>query len=245
MAAKKSQKSDVLVQAARDLRPREVAPLNIDPVAARAPVKKGLAVLAGERSTMKKKYPGFEWSDFESLLPLLDRVAEQQRLVQLATSSNSLAVTLPAAQAWRRQLLGVAQGLAAAGKVNGKTVAAIEAGFGASDNLRDVSDLVALLTPFKAQVEALFGRDALAQARAAADAGLASLGGEGTDDQALKAARELRDRYATLFIARWDRLKAAVAARFGYREVQRLVPALSTGGAKKKLAPAPPSVTAA
>jgi hypothetical protein len=234
MAAEKSQKSDALLDAALALRPKEVSPLNIDPIAARGPVKKGIAVISDEKAELKKKYPGIDVSDFESLLPLLDRVAEQQRLVQLATSSNSLAITLPIAQAWRKQLLGVAQGLAAAGKVNGKTVAAIESGMGASDSLRDVKDLVTLLTPFKAQVESLFGKDALTLARSAADAGLASLGGEGADDKALRTARDLRDRYATLFSQRWDRLKAAVAVLFGYREVERLVPALSQGGAKKQ-----------
>jgi hypothetical protein len=234
MAAKKVQKSDALLQAALVLRAKEVSSLNIDPVAARAPVKKGISVISDEKSELKKKYPGIDWSDFDSLLPLLDRVAEQQRLVQLATSSNSLSITLPVGQAWRKQLLGVAQGLAAAGKVNGKTVAAIESGFGASDSLRDVKDLVTLLTPFKTQVESLFGKDALTIAERAADAGLASLGGEGSDDKALRAARDLRDRYATVFSQRWDRLKAAVAVLFGYREVERLVPALSAGGSKKQ-----------
>ncbi len=234
MAAKKVQKSDALLLAALDLRPKEVSSLNIDPVGARAPVKKAVALLGDNKAELKKKYPGFDWSDFESLLPLLDRVAEQQRLVQLATSSNSLSVTLPAAQAWRKQLLGVAQGLATAGKVNAKTVAAIEAGVGPSDALRDVKDLAALLAPFSAQVESLFGKDALTLANHAADAGLASLGGEGADDKTLRAAKDLRDRYFTVFSTRWDRLKSAVAALFGYREVDRLVGSLSSGGAKKQ-----------
>lgn len=233
MASKKKSAVDELLQAASDLRPREVKQLTFDPVAARNPAKKGLALIEGQRAVLKKKFPGFVLAEFDSLLELLDRVAEQQRLVQLATSNGALKDALPTALSWRKQLLSLAQGLAVSGKVDAKKVAAIESGTGPSDNLRDVVDLAALLAPFKAQAESLYGAGALANAVTAAKAGLAALGGDGNDDVQLKATRELRDRYATVFLTRWDGLKAAVAALFGYSAVEQRVPSLSPGSAKK------------
>ena len=230
MAVKKpAPKQDALLSQALDLHPKEISQLSIDPVGARRPIIKTLALIKKHRPQLKKQYPGFDLNAFDALLELADRTAANQRIVQRATGSGSLKELLPPATIWRRQLLLIAQGLALSGKVDRREVAAIENGVGATDTLRDVGDLVKVLTPFKAQVESLYGAGALSHAADAANAGLAAVGSGEADPESVAEARDLRDRYGTLMVRGYDRLKAAVAALFGYREVENLVPPLATG----------------
>ncbi len=208
MAAKKA-KSDVLLEAAQALRPREVTQLSFDPLQAKHAVSDGLKALQKHRAALQRSYPGFVLAELEVLPELCDRIAEQQRVVQKASSAGAVAEVASPAQLWRRQLLLIATGLSLGGGVDARSLAAIERGSGLADNLRDVLDLAVLLAPHRTKVEALHGPGALAKAEQAARTALDALGG-GTDRSVLvKDAAALRDRYATLVVLRHDRLRAA------------------------------------
>lgn len=240
MAAKKQQ-GEVLEQAALALRPKEVTQLSFDPLTAKAAAKKGLAAIAKRRAELKKKYPGIALSELDALPELADRIAAQQRVVQRASAAGNVAELLPVTASWRRRLLALAQALAESGAVEAKALAAIEKGTGPGDLVRDVSDLVQLLTPVRAKVEAFAGAGALTTAKAAADAAIAALGGGAANVEQVADARDLRDRYASVFAARHDRLRAAAAVLFGYREAAALVPSIVDGSARKKTEPTPPA----
>lgn len=240
MAAKKS--GDVLLKAANDLREKEVSQLAFDPATAKAAVSDGLKRLAKHRAALKKGYPAFTQAEFDSLPELADRVAAQQRLVQKAVSGGVVAELVPPALEWRRALLPFAQSLAARGLLNAREVAAIATGTGTSDNLRDVLDLVKLLGAHKSKAESALGAGALSQAQAAAEAALGALSSGRGATEAVEAAADLRDRYATLLTRRHDRLRAALAAVTSYREAGALVPPLADGSRKKQPAtPATPT----
>lgn len=241
MAAKK-QAGDVLLKAANDLREKEVSQLSFDPATAKAAVSDGLKRLAKHRAALKKGHPAFDQTEFDSLPELADRVAAQQRLVQKAVSGGVVAELVPAALEWRRALLPFAQSLAARGQLDAREVAAVAAGSGTSDNLRDVLDLVKLLTSQKSKAESALGAGALSQAQSAAEAALGALSSGRGASEAVEAAADLRDRYATLLSRRHDRLRAALAAVTSYREAGSLVPPLVDGVRKKQPAtPASPT----
>ena len=245
MAVKRKQKKksvDGLLEAALELRPKEVVRLAFDPLTAKGACRDGLAKLKPHRTELSRASPGFDLSELESLPSLCDRLIAEQRKVQLAISGPSAAAALPAAQVWRRKLLPLAQSLAEAGTLDGASLARILKGVGVSDQLQDVLDLVGLLAPRRALVEAAHGSGALAQAEDAARKAVAALGKGKAPTEEVGVAAELRDRYATLITRRHDRLRAAMAALTSYRGVEQLVPSLSEGRgspATKKPVPSP------
>ncbi len=239
MAAKKT--GDVLLAAAMALKPKEVSRLAFDPIGAKAACRDGLTALKKFRSELQKNYKGFELDAFDELLALCDRTREQQRIVQKTTTTGTLAQLLPAVFAWRRKLLPLAQSLAESGEISIREVNAISKGSGNADQLSDVADLVALLTPLKAKVESMVGAGALSQALAASSAANEALGAGRAPTEAASDAAELRDRYATLIVLRHDRLRAAVAAVVGYREAEARVPPLADRTRTKTIAPPSPA----
>jgi hypothetical protein len=239
---KKQKKGDWLFDLAMDLRIKEIIQLSFDPATAKAACSDGLKRLSKYRVTLKKRFPGFALAQFDALPELADRLAAQQRFVQKAVSGGVVGELVPAALAWRRQLLPFAQTLAAKGDLDAREVAAIAAGAGTSDNLRDVLDLVKLLTPLKSKVESLLGAGALAAAQEATEAALGSLSTGRGASEAVQQAADLRDRYATLLVRWHDQLRAAFAAVVGYRDAGALVPPLVDGSrAKKEATPAAPT----
>ncbi len=229
----KKQQGDAVKSAALALRPKEVGQLSFDPLYGKGATKKGLVFVDKYRAVLKKKYPGFDLSELDSLPELADRIAEQQRIVQKSSQAGSFTDLVPELTSWRRRLMSSAQALAETGAVDRKALAAIEKGSGPADLARDVADLVELLTPQRAKVEAFIG-GTLSAAKAIADAAIAALGGGATNEKAIATARDLRDRYASLFVARHDRLRSAIAAVTSYREAETLVPPLFPGNPGKK-----------
>ena len=69
----------------------------------------------------------------------------------------------------------------------------------------------------------------------------AAVGGGAANVEQVADARDLRDRYASVFAARHNRLRAAAAVLFGYREAAALVPSIVDGSARKKTEPTPPA----
>lgn len=243
MAAKKvsKPKADVLLAAALELKPREVIQLSFDPLQAERAVNKALLALKKHRGELSRNYSGFDLGEFDALPEICERIALQQRVVQKSSGGGALAQLAPAALAWRQQLFPLAAGLAVTRVVDPKDVAAIEGGKGVQDNLRDVEDLVALLTPHRAKVEAVFGADALAKAQAAARKAIDTLGGLSPTSEATTEAAALRDRYATLLVTRYDRLRAALAAVTSYRDAISLAGPLSDGRTTSKKEASPPT----
>lgn len=248
MAAKKKAskpKADVLLAAALALKPREVIQLSFDPLQAERAINKALLALKKYRSELLRNYRGFDLSEFDALPEICERIAVQQRIVQKLSGGGVLAQLAPAAHEWRRQLLPVAVGLSVTRLIDPTDVADIERGTGTQDNLRDVLDLVELLTPHRAKVEALYGKDALSKAAQAARAAIDALAGlKGSAEQVAEAAG-LRDRYATLLVERYDRLRAAFAAVVSYRDAVSHAGPLADGRSISKkgdalpVAPAP------
>lgn len=171
------------------------------------------------------------------LLPeLCDALKSAQRKARTAASAAGTRDTISSAVKWRRVLLPLAESLAETGKVDAREVQTIARGTGTSDTVQDVLDLVELLTPTRAVVEAVLGSGGLANASAAAKAALAAMGSVGEDntDEA-----EERDRLATLVTRLHERLRSGVAAVTSYHEALALVPPLAAGGGAKLTAPAP------
>lgn len=241
MAVKKKS-VDVLAEAARDLRPKEIGRLTFEVLSAKGACRDGLAKLKPHRALLARRYPGFDLSELDSLPELCDRTAAAQRIVQRAAGGPSATELLPAAQGWRRKLLPLAQALAEAGALDRKAVARIISGAGVPDQLQDVIDLVSLLSPQRSKIEAVHGAGALGDADQAAKKAIAALGkGTATSEEAGQAA-ELRDRYATLVVRRHDRLRAALAAVAGYRDADKLAPPLNDGRQTKKVTVPPAEV---
>ncbi len=244
--AAKTQKADVWLQKARKLDPKAVQKLNFDPVEAKPALREGLKQLGKWRAYLIKNHKGFNLAEFDALLELVDRVIVQQRIVQTAVGSRPLKEVLPAALEWRRKLLPFTESLVAGGRVDGARYAAVLKGYGSVDNVTDVADLVALLTPHVKLVEAAFGKGALTQASLASNEALAAMGVNQAPTVEVEAAADLRDRYATLVVQGHDRLRSALAAATTYRDAVTLVPPLVRGSSPKKAdapsdTPKPPS----
>lgn len=241
MAAKKKQTGDALLTAALAIPRKEVRKLSFDLNFAKGQLRVGLQRAEKFRAELKKLYPGIEFDELLETLELCDRAIAQQRIVQKANSSGSIAERVNEALSWRRRLLPAAQILAESGLVNARALAAIVGGKGVNDNVRDVIDLVKLLAPQKAQVEKMLGTGAIDSAAAAAEAAVQSLSNGAAPSKDIEEAAELRDRYATLIVQRHDRLRAAFAVLVSYREAEQLAPPLIDGSRGKAAAPAAPS----
>ncbi len=238
MAAKKktASASDGLLDAALKLSPKEKVQLSFDPLIAKNACKRGLAVIDDHEKVLKAKHPGFDLAELRALPELCDRTqAARRAAVQARKPGGDVGELLASALSWRRRLMGLAQSLAEkGGAIDPRELRRIEAGKGATDNVQDVLDLLALLAPVEAVVRAAHGQTALADARAAASAAIEGLGGSVAETKESRSAVDLRDRYASLVVARHDRLRAAVAAVAGYRAAAALVPPLYDPSAAPK-----------
>lgn len=230
-----AEKSDaMLLEMALAVRKEDVLPLRFDPMVAKQVCTAGLVFLTQHLPTLRKQHPGIDLKALQALpavcvlLSLAQHAAEQTRAADGASESE----IVNAALTWRKKLLPFAVGLVANGLVDADEVTRIRRGRGHVDALRDVVDLVKLLTPHEELVSAACGKGALAQAQAAADEGLRVLGLK--DDAQSRAATDLRDRYATLVYAGHDRLRVAVAAVSSFEEAQTIVRALRTNPRRKK-----------
>jgi len=244
MKSKKLNSADVLLVAAASLGKREIQQLGFDPLVAKRSCRKGLEAMEEHVKLLTTQHKGFNLDELRALPELCDLLLEAQRQTQTARRvGGDVAVALNEALGWRRRLLGLAQSLAEkGGPVDPREVRRIEGGKGPTDNVQDTADLVALLTPLKAAVEAVHGKDALARADAAARAALAALGGTGAETPESRKAADRRDRLATLVLLRHDRLRAALAAVTSFREAPLLVPGLFEAiGASRSAPPAPPT----
>ncbi len=226
-------KPDALLVAALALAQGDVSRLTFEPLAAKRQCSTALNRLAKFRGELQRDYPRFKLAEFDALPELCDRIRAQQYELKVAPRPNEgmLAARAPAALGWRRSLLSLAAAFSETGLVSPPQLAGIKQGKGLVDNLHDVIDLVTLLTPLRARVEAALGKGALTEARAAAVRAIdVAVAPRRRSDEALAVAA-LRDRYATLVVTRHDRLRAAFAAVVGYREAGLQVPPLgrSTG----------------
>lgn len=221
-------KPDALLVAALALPASNVSRLTFEPLAAKRQCSTALNRLEKFRDELKRDYPRFKLAEFDALPELCDRIRSQQHELKSRPRPNEgmLAARAPAALGWRRSLLSLAAVFSETGAVTPQQLAGIKKGKGLVDNLHDVIDLVTLLTPVRPKVEAALGKGALTEAREAAVRAIDVAGATRLrSDEALEVAA-LRDRYATLVVARHDRLRAAFAAVVGYREAGEQVPAL-------------------
>lgn len=242
--SKKKSGGDELLTMAQALRAAEVKQLRFVLLDAKSATRDGLRRLEKYAAVLARDYRGFDLPALRRLPELCDRAIAQQRIVQKATRAAALEVVLPPAQVWRRKLLTLAQSLSESGAVDARKLAPIAAGLGALDNVQDVLDLVKLLTPHEAKVEAIHGAGALGLAERAAKAAFEVLGAGRGDSDAVEDAADLRDRYATLILRLHDRLRAALAAVTTYADASTLVPPLNSGRAKPTAAedkPVPPN----
>ena len=244
MASKKVDIADALLTAAAALQKREIQQLGFDPLVAKRACRTGLETLDEYASVLVKGHKGFDLDELRALPTLCDLVlAAQRETMTLRKLGGDDAVLLSNALTWRRRLLGLAQSLAEkGGAVDPRELRKIESGKGPTDNVQDVIDLVKLLKPAKAAVEAAHGDDALAIAEATAREAIAGLGGTGGETPQSRKAADRRDRLATLVVLRHDRLRSAVAAVTSYRQAAALVPGLQEGpGGIRSLEEAPPT----
>lgn len=218
MSRKKS--SDPLLDAALALHKSEVSRLKFHPLMTKRICRNALSVLRPHLETLEANYPGFVFAEFEELPQLCDRVTDLQYRANRSTRATvgELEKRAPKVFSYRRELLGIARSLAARGLVDPRVVKRISKGRGKLDNFNDVLDLVVLLTPHKAKVEAILERGVLTAAKDAANDALNFIGVARRPDDAMLETAELRDRYASLVEQRYDRLRAAVAAVLGFRE---------------------------
>lgn len=223
-----------LLRRAADLRQKEVARLQFDPVEAKRACSTGLKTAKKHTRILRDQFPGFAVDELLLLPELCDALKNAQRKAQNATSPARSREIISGAVKWRRALLPLAQTFAEADKIDAREVAVITKGTGTSDTVQDVLELVDLLTPMKAAAESVLGAGALANASAAAKAALAAIGSVGEDNS---EEGDQRDRLATVVIQLHERLRSAVAAVTSYNEALSLVPPLASGGGAKLTAP--------
>lgn len=229
MAAKKKKVvRDSIEEALAALKKAEVQPLRVDPLGAKAAVNTGLKALVKFEPVLVRDFKGFDLKALHELPELCDRLRRAQRDVEQAGGAKNVLALVGAALSHRRALLAFAQSLAERGLVDAKALAKIERGSGQTDNLQDVLDLVTLLEPLKARVEAALERGVLDAARDATTRAL-SAQGSGSDDLSELTSR--RDRLGTLIMQRHERLRAAMAAVTSMSEAMKRVPPLATGAA--------------
>lgn len=234
MATKKSPPKDPLLELALSLSAKEVQPLRFDPLDAKRALQKGQKALSKHTRRLKAEFPGFDLDSFAQGPELCDRVRQQQRNVaQRVTATGSIAQILTAVR-HRKALMPLAQSLASVGKLPIAEVDKIARGRGQSDQVQDVAELTALLTPLKAVVEATLGAGVLERA---AQAAAAALGAQGTIANEDEESADLRDRYATLVARVHERMRTAAAAVTSYNEAVFLVPSLTSPASGSKAEP--------
>jgi hypothetical protein len=234
---------DALLVRAQNLKDDEVKRLFFDPMVAKRSANDALLYLDKREEVLKRDYAGFDLAEMHTVPVLCDRASEQQRAVDALRGTrtvNSPELT-GIALAWRRKLMPLAESLAVAGKLEGQVVARIRAGSGTVDHVRDVVELVVILSPHSAAVAALLGDDALTTARNASEAALASFGFGPNDPEVARTAADLRDRYATLIARGLDRIRVAVAALTSLSKAEELVAPLTNNGGGKRAQPAAPA----
>jgi len=225
---------DVWLARARGVRIENLRRLTFDPIEARRACVVGLTTLHASLDTLKKGHPGFDVKWLMGLPELCTRVSDLQHVIdekrQREGASESTLVA--DARAWRKKLMPLAGACVAMGRIEAKEVARIRGGTRTRLGLlRDVQDLVKLLTGHDEMVDATCGENALERAGIAAQRAIDVLGL--TVDAEMREAIELRDRFATLLFEGHDRLRAAVAAVSSYRRADTLVPPLRTHRSRK------------
>ncbi len=234
----KASKVDAIDSAAAALSKAEVKQLQFDPLLGKRAGDVGLKKLKPYRKELARDYKAFDLEELDELPVIADRLRAEQRKVQMASDAAGTLDSILSALGWRQQLLPIAQGLAKAGRIDQKRLDAIARGTGQTDNVQDVLDLVAVLTAHQAAVEGIAGPGSLASATTAANL---ALGKQGTTGEGDPHAAQRRDRYATLFVKRYDRLRVAYAAVTSFADALADLPGLRAGArAVKADEPTPP-----
>jgi hypothetical protein len=220
--------SDLLESQARAIEKSNVTQLSFSPLEAKRAAQTGLAVLTSLLGRLKKQWPTFDFEAVKRLPEVIDRTMVQQRALEQARVASG-AFDLSEAFSWRGRLLPLAVSLMRSGHIDEKRVRMIETGTGATDSLQDVVDLVELLQEHAEVARAVVGPGGLEAARTCAQETLSALGRAPGDPMAANEARDLRDRYATLAVRLFDRLRVGVAVATSWKEAEAKVPALSSG----------------
>lgn len=230
-----------LLELAQSLPPESVLQPRIDPLVAKRACATGLEYLEHFAPVLAKKYPGIDLAELQLLPALCDEYGTAQRAVgaegSLTTAESRALVEL--AFEWRRKLMPIAESLAISQGVSAQAVAKIRAGYGTSDNIRDVIDLAAILGPHHVAIDALLGPKSLPVAEAAAKTALAAMGSVTRSTAQSRSATDLRDRLGTLIVRGHDRLRTVVALVSTYRQGAEIVRPLTTSTRKGKTAVSP------
>ena len=235
----KTVKPDAMLKKAQAVPEGDVQQLHFDPMIAKKSITDGLFYLGKRFELLKAEYAGFKIDELLLLPQLCDRVSEKQREVDTLRGVRTINSPLLTTEAlgWRRKLMPIAESLAENGKLDPVAVAKIRSGRGNVDGVRDVIDLVSQLAPHEAAVTSVCGPKALERASTAANEALKALGYSQNDPELAREAAALRDRYATLVLQGYDRLKTAVAAVSTFKNAEVVVGGLSNNPSGRPVTP--------
>lgn len=218
---------------AQAIEARDVRPYRLDPSLAYHNVQTGVAALLPLADRIEEELPKIDMEAIRALPDLaLGLCFAASRVDRGGSTSKQLAAPLSAAYALREKMLSSAVSLAVAGVVPKREVEKIQEGRGSLDAAQDCVDLAALFVKHAAAVRGKTPITA-AQVTEAAAVGTSLLKvlrpGSAKRDRGpggeLKDAIEIRNRFGTLVVARYE-LARRVAHWFWGDEADRRVPPL-------------------